>query len=54
MTSQMQRAIDALDTLSLTDLKSADDAALRKFKELAHHWHWLAKGALARSAPGHR
>jgi len=47
MTSRMQRAIAALDMLSLTDLQSADDAALRKFRELTHHWHELAKEQLA-------
>ena len=47
MTSQMKRTIDALDMLSPTDLKSADDAALRKLKELAHHWQQLATKALA-------
>ena len=42
MTSGMQRAIGVLDTLSLTDLKSADDAALRQFRELAENWAALA------------
>ncbi len=35
-----------LDQLSVDTLKSSDTAALRKFRELAHHWAELAAAEL--------
>jgi hypothetical protein len=47
MTSQMKRAIDVLDMLSAADLKTADDAALHQFRDLALSWADQAVKALA-------
>jgi hypothetical protein len=46
MTTAMKRAIEVLDTLSLADLKTADDAALREFWQLALNWADLARKTL--------
>ena len=37
-----------LDLLSFDTIKSSDEAALRKFHKLAHHWAELAAAELAR------
>jgi hypothetical protein len=47
MTGAMRRALGALDKLSLKDLQSCDDDALRQLKALAEHWGSFAGKALS-------
>ena len=47
MTTAIKRALDVLDMLAVADLKSADDATLRRFKELTQDWLDFATEALA-------
>jgi hypothetical protein len=47
MTGTVRRALGALERVSLKDLRSCDDDALRQLKALAEHWGLLAGKALA-------
>lgn len=37
----LQRAIEALDALTITSIKGADDATLYTLYHLTQHWHEL-------------
>jgi hypothetical protein len=54
MTGTVQRALGAVERVSLKDLRSCDDDALRQLKALAEHWGSLTGKALSdrRAATG--
>jgi hypothetical protein len=50
MTTDIQTAVAALESLTLKELLSADENSLRKFYHLTRHWHDLAAAEHERRA----
>jgi hypothetical protein len=44
---ELSRVVAILDTMSSETMRAADDATLRKFEGLCHHWKQLAEAELA-------